>query len=375
MCSRATAALVFCPRALMDAVWSRFLKLNSLLLLSSLSVIQRLVNGVQQNLQFHSRQQQVKRQNGLSLGWRLLFLLMIFIKCVMVSKHVSAASSGIAKDYNSNSQLIWMSSVFFFVVVVLWGFLCECNAQVPVTHKWRGTNKNRSYAHLKCLIFLWSDPYMPTYLVFVFLRPGLIVFAECNWALYQWCDVIIPFLGCGARYRVAHWQLMAYGGSCCPLLKGSHALEQCWKVSPQLHALLIISGNWRLCLFHIVLTCIAESWLIIPCSSQPVAPLLLYTYDSMCWDLGWDAEWLMGLLLKIMLALKFNLSAPRIRNPTPRFFLSNNCSNCKLLHPSIVFCLLFFLFSHSATIINGSTKLLLIPKTPSPECCNTLHEE
>lgn len=198
MCSRATAALVFCPRALMDAVWSRFLKLNSLLLLSSLPVIQRLVNGVQQNLQCHSRQQQVKRQNGLSLGWRLLFLLMIFIKCVMVSKHVSAASSGIAKDYNSNSQLIWTSSVFFFVVVVLWGFLCECNAQVPVTHKWRGTNKNRSYAHLKCLIFLWSDPYIPTYLVFVFLRPGLIVFAECNWALYQWCDVIIPFLGCGA---------------------------------------------------------------------------------------------------------------------------------------------------------------------------------
>lgn len=39
------------------------------------------------------------------------------------------------------------------------------------------------------------------------------------------------------------------------------------------------------------------------------------------------------------------------------------------------FCLLLFLFSHSAAIIDGSTALLLIPKTPLPECCNTLHEE
>lgn len=39
------------------------------------------------------------------------------------------------------------------------------------------------------------------------------------------------------------------------------------------------------------------------------------------------------------------------------------------------FCLLLFLFSHSAAIIDGSTVLLLIPKTPLPECCNTLHEE
>lgn len=39
------------------------------------------------------------------------------------------------------------------------------------------------------------------------------------------------------------------------------------------------------------------------------------------------------------------------------------------------FCLLLFLFSHSAAIIDGSTAPLLIPKTPLPECCNTLHEE
>lgn len=49
---------------LMDAVWNRSLKLNCLLLLASLPVIRRLVNGVQQNLQ--GKQQQVKRQNGLS---------------------------------------------------------------------------------------------------------------------------------------------------------------------------------------------------------------------------------------------------------------------------------------------------------------------
>lgn len=39
------------------------------------------------------------------------------------------------------------------------------------------------------------------------------------------------------------------------------------------------------------------------------------------------------------------------------------------------FCLLLFLFSCSAAIIDGSTALLLIPKTPLPECCNTVHEE
>lgn len=39
------------------------------------------------------------------------------------------------------------------------------------------------------------------------------------------------------------------------------------------------------------------------------------------------------------------------------------------------FCLLLFLFSHFAAIIDGSMTLLLIPKTPLPECRNTLHEE
>lgn len=91
----------------MDAVWNRFLKLNSLLLLSSLPIIQRLVNGIQQNLESHSRQQQVKM--SYHLGEDCFFFAYdsnLFIKHVMVPKHVSAASSGIAEDYSDNSQLI-----------------------------------------------------------------------------------------------------------------------------------------------------------------------------------------------------------------------------------------------------------------------------
>lgn len=61
--------------ALMDTVWTRSLKLNYLLLLASLSVIQRLINGIQQNLQ--SKQQQGKRQNELSF-WRRLVMMVIF---------------------------------------------------------------------------------------------------------------------------------------------------------------------------------------------------------------------------------------------------------------------------------------------------------
>lgn len=75
MCSWATAPFPSCLMALMDTVWTRSLKLNYLLLLASLSVIQRLINGIQQNLQ--SKQQQGKRQNELSF-WRRLVMMVIF---------------------------------------------------------------------------------------------------------------------------------------------------------------------------------------------------------------------------------------------------------------------------------------------------------
>lgn len=90
----------------MDAVWSRFLKLNSLLLLSSLPIIQRLVNGIQQNLQSRSRQQQVKMSYHLVKTAFSLLMIVIYLSNVMVPKHVSAASSSIAEDYSNNSQII-----------------------------------------------------------------------------------------------------------------------------------------------------------------------------------------------------------------------------------------------------------------------------
>lgn len=116
MCSWATAAFVFCFRALMDAVWNRFLKLNSLLLLSKGLLM---VSNKTYNLTADSS----------GLRWAITWLKTaffaydsnLFIKHVMVPKHVSAASSGIAEDYSNNNQLIWMSSVLFFFVVVVVG--------------------------------------------------------------------------------------------------------------------------------------------------------------------------------------------------------------------------------------------------------------
>ena len=93
-----------------------------------------------------------------------------------------------------------------------------------------------------------------------------------------------------------------------------------------------------------------------------------------------------------------NFSVPWKRNPVPQSFciittaIADCCvpqgsfggtevlvlseHNCKYLASRYGFyCLLFFLFSHSAAIIDGSTTLLLIPKAPLPDCCNTLHEE
>lgn len=172
MCSWATAPFLFCLMALMDTVWNRFLKLNCLLLLAPLPVIQRPVNGIQQNLQSQSKQQQVKRQNGLSFCWRLLFMIVMCgsagwqqiqaALCLWTSmplssaEHVSVASSDIAKDHNDDSQ-------FLFI------YLCLCKAQIPIMHYmgWGGGGRSRSYDHLKSPMhitlhtLLWPAPYVP----------------------------------------------------------------------------------------------------------------------------------------------------------------------------------------------------------------------
>lgn len=74
--------------ALMDTVWNRIhsfwnrsLKLYCLLLLASLPLIQRLINGIQPNLQ--GKQKQVERKKGLRFWWRLFaydgaFLILVF---------------------------------------------------------------------------------------------------------------------------------------------------------------------------------------------------------------------------------------------------------------------------------------------------------
>lgn len=75
MCSWATALFLSCLMSLMDIGWNRSLKQSCLLLLTALSVIQRLINGIQQHLQ--GKQEQVKRQKGLLYWWRLFALVMI----------------------------------------------------------------------------------------------------------------------------------------------------------------------------------------------------------------------------------------------------------------------------------------------------------
>lgn len=112
----------------------------------------------------------------------------------------------------------------------------------------------------------------------------------------------------------------------------------------------------------------------------------------------WDAGWLVGSLLNTAHVSDLNLSVPWKRNPMPNAFclITTAVGNCCIPQGSFegtellvlsehsykylaskydFFCLLLFLFSHSAAIIDGSAALLLIPKTPLPECCNTLHEE
>lgn len=107
----------------------------------------------------------------------------------------------------------------------------------------------------------------------------------------------------------------------------------------------------------------------------------------------WVAD---GIAAKNYICIRLKSQCPMEEKPNAFCLISTAVANCCLPQGSFegvellvlsehsykylalrhdFFCLLLFLFSHSTAIIDGSTALLLIPKTPLPECCNTLREE
>lgn len=186
------------------------------------------------------------------------------------------------------------------------------------------------------------------------------------------------------RCRGVRWELL-------PLSNSSYISEQHWKRPTGVSSCTLAQPG--LCWPHFNLICIKIAW--------PFLAVLRHFHTTAWWQCAlrlvcWDTGWLMGLLLKTTYALDLNLSAPWKRNPMPFCLISTAVANCCLPQGSFegvellvlsehsykylalrhdFFCLLLFLFSHSTAIIDGSTALFLIPKTPLPECCDTLREE